>query len=189
MALYKKAGVSPLGGCLPMLLQFPILFAMFRFFPTSIELRQESFLWAKDLSTYDAIISWNANIPIISSIYGNHISLFTLLMTISTIISMKMGEATTSSQQMPGMKTMMYIMPVMFMFILNNFSAGLTYYYFLTNIISIGQNYLFKRFVDEDELLKKMESRKVKPVKKSKFQQRLEEMAKQRGYTPPKKKK
>jgi YidC/Oxa1 family membrane protein insertase len=189
MALYKKAGVSPLGGCLPMLLQFPILFAMFRFFPTSIELRQESFLWAKDLSTYDAIISWNANIPIISSIYGNHISLFTLLMTISTIISMKMGEATTSSQQMPGMKTMMYIMPVMFMFILNNFSAGLTYYYFLTNIISIGQNYLFKRFVDEDELLKKMESRKAKPEQKSKFQKRLEEMAKQRGYTPPKKKK
>ncbi len=189
MALYKKAGVSPLGGCLPMLLQFPILFAMFRFFPTSIELRQESFLWAKDLSTYDDNISWNDNIPILSSIYGNHISLFTLLMTISTIISMKMGEATTSSQQMPGMKTMMYIMPVMFMFILNNFLAGLTYYYFLTNIISIGQNYLFKRFVDEEELLRKMEVRKAKPVKKSKFQQRLEEMAKQRAYTPPKKKK
>ncbi|MBN1413707.1 MAG: membrane protein insertase YidC [Bacteroidales bacterium] len=188
MALYKKAGVSPLGGCLPMLLQFPILYAMFRFFPTSIELRQESFLWATDLSTYDAIISWKAHIPILSSIYGNHISLFTLLMTISTIVSMKMGEGSSAqTQQMPGMKTMMYIMPVMFMFILNNFSAGLTYYYFLANIITIGQNFLFKQFIDEKELLKKMEARKVKPIKKSKFQQRLEEMAKQKGYKPPKK--
>jgi YidC/Oxa1 family membrane protein insertase len=189
MALYKKAGVSPMGGCLPMLLQFPILYAMFRFFPTSIELRQQSFLWVTDLSTYDSIISWSANIPVLSNIYGNHISLFTLLMTISTIISMKMGEGqTASSQQMPGMKTMMYIMPVMFMFILNNFSAGLTYYYFLSNVITIGQNYLFKRFIDEEKLLKAMEARKVKPVKKSKFQQRLEEMAKQKGYKSPKKK-
>jgi YidC/Oxa1 family membrane protein insertase len=189
MALYKKAGVSPMGGCLPMLLQFPILYAMFRFFPTSIELRQQSFLWATDLSTYDSIFSWTANIPFLSNIYGNHISLFTLLMTISTIVSMKMGEGqTASSQQMPGMKTMMYIMPVMFMFILNNFSAGLTYYYFLSNVVTIGQNYLFKQFIDEDQLLKQMEARKVKPVKKSKFQQRLEEMAKQQGYKPPRKK-
>jgi YidC/Oxa1 family membrane protein insertase len=169
-----------MGGCLPMLLQFPILFAMFRFFPTSIELRQESFLWATDLSTYDAIVSWHAHIPILSTLYGNHISLFTLLMTISTIISMKMGEGSTAqTQQMPGMKTMMYIMPVMFMFMLNNFSAGLTYYYFLTNIITIGQNFLFKRLVDEKEILKAMEARKQKPVTKSKFQQRLEQMAKQ----------
>jgi len=185
MALYKKAGVSPMGGCLPMLLQFPILFAMFRFFPTSIELRQQSFLWATDLSTYDAIITWNANIPILSSIYGNHVSLFTILMTVTTIISMKMGEGTTAqTQQMPGMKTMMYMMPVMFMFMLNNFSAGLTYYYFLTNIITIGQNFLFKKLVDDEEILKNMEARKLKPVKKSKFQQRLEVMAKQKGYRP-----
>jgi YidC/Oxa1 family membrane protein insertase len=188
MALYKKAGVSPMGGCLPMLLQFPILFAMFRFFPTSIELRQQGFLWATDLSTYDAIISWNHYIPILSTIYGNHISLFTLLMTVSTIISMKMSDTTASTQQMPGMKTMMYIMPVMFMFMLNNFSAGLTYYYFLANVITIGQNYLFKQFVDDEELLRKMEARKAKPVKKSKFQQRLEAMSKQRGYKVPKKK-
>ncbi|MBN2481418.1 MAG: membrane protein insertase YidC [Bacteroidales bacterium] len=179
MALYKKAGVSPMGGCLPMMLQMPILFAMFRFFPTSIELRQEAFLWAKDLSTYDSILSWEAQIPILSNIYGNHISLFTLLMTVSTILSMKMNDTSASSQQMPGMKTMMYIMPVMFMFILNNFSAGLTYYYFLANAITIGQNYLFKQFVDEKEILSKMEAKKAKPVKKSKFQQRLEEMAKQ----------
>jgi YidC/Oxa1 family membrane protein insertase len=184
MALYKKAGVSPMGGCLPMLLQFPILFAMFRFFPTSIELRQEGFLWAKDLSTYDAIVTWNHAIPVL----GDHISLFTLLMTISTIISMKMSDTTASSQQMPGMKTMMYIMPVMFMFMLNNFSAGLTYYYFLANVITIGQNYLFKQFVDEKEILRKMEEKKAKPVKKSKFQQRLEEMAKQSGQRTPRKK-
>jgi YidC/Oxa1 family membrane protein insertase len=186
MALYKKAGVSPMGGCLPMLLQFPILYAMFRFFPTSIELRQQSFLWATDLSTFDSIFSWQATIPILSNVYGNHISLFTLLMTISTLISMKMGEGqTASSQQMPGMKSMMYIMPVMFMFILNNFSAGLTYYYFLANVITIGQNYLFKQFIDEEALLKQMESRKVKPEKKSRFQQRLEEMARQQGYKKP----
>jgi YidC/Oxa1 family membrane protein insertase len=188
MALYKKAGVSPMGGCLPMLLQFPILFAMFRFFPTSIELRQESFLWAKDLSTYDSILSWNHYIPILSNIYGNHISLFTILMTLSTIISMKISDTSSSSQQMPGMKSMMYIMPVMFMFILNRFSAGLTYYYFLANVITIGQNYLFKQFVDEKEIHRKIEERKAKQVKKSKFQQRIEEMAKQGGYRPVKKK-
>lgn len=175
MALYKKAGISPMGGCLPMLLQFPILFAMFRFFPTSIELRQEAFLWATDLSTYDAIITWKTAIPVL----GNHISLFTVLMTVSTILSMKMSDTSASTQQMPGMKTMMYIMPVMFMFMLNNFSAGLTYYYFLANVITIGQNYLFKQFVDEKEILRKIEEKKAKPVKKSKFQQRLEEMTKQ----------
>jgi YidC/Oxa1 family membrane protein insertase len=180
MALYKKAGVSPMGGCLPMLLQFPILFAMFRFFPTSIELRQQGFLWAKDLSTYDAIITWQHTIPLLQ----NHISLFTLLMTVSTIISMKMSD-TSSSQQIPGMKGMMYIMPVMFMFMLNNFSSGLTYYYFLANVITIGQNYLFKQFVDEKEILRKIEEKKSKTVKKSKFQQRLEDMAKQQGYRKP----
>lgn len=188
MALYKKAGVSPMGGCLPMLLQFPILFAMFRFFPTSIELRQEGFLWVKDLSTFDSIVSWNATIPFLSSIYGNHISLFTILMTVSTIVSMKLSDTASSTQQMPGMKTMMYVMPVMFMFMLNRFSAGLTYYYFLANMITIGQNYLFKQFVDEKEILRKIEEKKAKPVKKSKFQQRLEEMSKQAGKRPKRKK-
>jgi YidC/Oxa1 family membrane protein insertase len=188
MALYKKAGVSPMGGCLPMLLQFPILFAMFRFFPTSIELRQEGFLWATDLSTYDTILSWDKYIPFVSHIYGNHISLFTILMTVSTIISMKLSDTSSSSQQMPGMKGMMYIMPVMFMFMLNNFSAGLTYYYFLANVITIGQNFLFKQFIDEKEILRKIEERKGKPVKKSNFQKRIEDMAKQSGYRQPKKK-
>jgi YidC/Oxa1 family membrane protein insertase len=189
MALYQKVGVSPLGGCLPMLLQMPILFAMFRFFPTSIELRQQGFLWAHDLSTYDSIVEWSANIPFISSTFGNHLSLFTLLMTVSTILSMKLsGQTNMSNQQMPGMQTMMYIMPVMFMFILNKFSAGLTYYYFLTNVITIGQNYLFKSFINEEELLKKLESKKAKPRKKSKFAQRMEELAKQQGYKSAKKK-
>jgi YidC/Oxa1 family membrane protein insertase len=182
MDLYKRAGVNPMGGCLPMLLQLPILFAMFRFFPTSIELRQEGFLWAKDLSTYDAIISWQHAIPIL----GNHISLFTVLMTISTIISMKMSD-TSSTQQIPGMKGMMYIMPVMFMFMLNNFSAGLTYYYFLANMITFGQNIISKRFINADEVLATFEENKKKPLKKSKWQQRLEAAAKQRGINPPKK--
>jgi YidC/Oxa1 family membrane protein insertase len=184
MAFYKKAGVSPMGGCLPMLLQFPILFAMFRFFPTSIELRQQGFLWAHDLSTYDSILDLPFNIPM----YGDHVSLFTLLMTASTIITMKINSPSTSgSPQMPGMKGMMYIMPIMFMLILNKFSAGLTYYYFLANIITFAQNMISKRFVNEDEILKKLQENKKKPVKKSKWQQRLEAAAKQRGSRPPKK--
>ena len=179
MDLYKKAGANPMGGCLPMLLQFPILYAMFRFFPTSIELRQEKFLWATDLSTYDSILDLPFNIPM----YGDHVSLFTLLMTVTTMLSMRWNnQATAGSSQMPGMKTMMYIMPVMFMFILNNFSAGLTYYYFLANVITLGQNLLFKQFTDEEKILKKINARKNKPAKKSRFAQRLEELQKQQQY-------
>lgn len=189
MALYKKAGVSPMGGCLPMLLQMPFLFAMFYFFPTSIELRQQSFLWADDLSTYDAIVSWSANIPLITSFYGNHVSLFTILMTVSTIISMKMSNQTQmTDNQLPGMKTMMYMMPVIFMFVLNSFSAGLTYYYFLANVITIGQNEIFKRVIDEKKILAKIHANKAKPVKKSKFQERLEKMAKERSQMQAKRK-
>lgn len=184
MALYKKAGVNPLGGCLPMLLQMPILFAMFRLFPTSIELRHQGFLWATDLSTYDSILKLPFNIPM----YGDHVSLFTLLMTVTTIISMKMSQGTSSDYSaMPGMKSMMYIMPVMFMVFLNSWSSGLTYYYFLANVITIGQNEIFKRMIDEEKLLKKIHANKAKTVKKSKFQERLEKMAKERGYKMPKK--
>ncbi|MBN1186006.1 MAG: membrane protein insertase YidC [Bacteroidales bacterium] len=187
MALYRKVGVSPMGGCLPMLLQMPILFAMFRFFPTSIELRQESFLWATDLSTYDAILEWDKYIPVLSKIYGNHISLFTILMTVTTLLTMKMNNQTANtSTQMPGMKGMMYIMPVMFMFILNGFSAALTYYYFLTNIITFGQNLLFKRLVNDEEVLKKLHEKKGKePKKKTNWQKRMEMAAKQRGLQSP----
>ncbi|WP_297091981.1 membrane protein insertase YidC [uncultured Draconibacterium sp.] len=189
MALYRKAGVNPMGGCLPMVLQMPILFAMFFFFPTSIELRGESFLWAKDLSTYDSILSWDFTIPLIGNFMGNHLSLFTILMTITTIISTKLSQSATSTQGMPGMKTMMYMMPVMFFFLLNSYPSGLSYYYFLANLITIGQTYLIRSFVDEDKIRAQLQANKKKPAKKpSNFQKRLEEMAKQRGVQTPKKK-
>ena len=180
MALYKKVGVSPMGGCLPMVFQFPILVAMFYFFPASIELRQESFLWAKDLASYDSIYSWDTYVPILSNIYGNHISLFTLLMSIVNVFYTKVNsEMTASTNQMPGMKTMMYMMPVMFLFFFNNYSAGLSYYYFLSTLITVGQTFIMRRFIDEDALLAKLEANKKKPVKKSKFQERLDKMQKQ----------
>jgi YidC/Oxa1 family membrane protein insertase len=180
MGLYRKAGVSPLGGCLPMLLQMPILIAMFRFFPQSIELRQQSFLWATDLSTYDSILDLSFTIPF----YGDHVSLFTLLMTVSTLLITKVN----SSSQManPQMKWMMYLMPIIFLGVFNSYSAGLSYYYFLANMISIGQQYLFKSFVNEDEIHRKIQENKKKPTKKSKFQQRLEKMAKEKGMQLPK---
>ncbi len=181
MALYKRVGVSPLGGCLPMLLQMPILFAMFRFFPASIELRQKSFLWATDLSSYDSIVSWEGNIPLLSSFYGNHVSLFCLLMTISTIMYTYMqNKMNPTSISMPGMKVMMYMMPVMFLFIFNNYSSGLSYYYLLANLFTFAQMYFIRRFVDEKAILAKLNENKKKPEKKSKFQERLELMAKQR---------
>ncbi len=177
MALYKKAGVNPLGGCIPGLLQMPILIAMFRFFPTSIELRGESFLWAKDLSTYDSVLDLGFNIPF----YGDHVSLFTLLMTVSTLLFTKLNMQMTSASN-PQMKWMMYIMPVMFLGVFNNYSAGLSYYYFLSNIFGLGQQYLFKAFIDEESIHRQIQENKKKVVKKSGFQQRLEKMAKERGY-------
>jgi YidC/Oxa1 family membrane protein insertase len=182
MALYKKAGVNPMGGCLPMLFQFPVLIAMFFFFPTSIELRQESFLWATDLSTFDSI--WN--MPFTIPFYGNHVSLFCLLMTITTIISTYMNSQTQNTEAMHGMKTMMYIMPVMFLFILNSYASGLSYYYFLANVFTIGQIYIFRMMIDEDKIRAQIMINKKKPVVKSKFQQKLEEMAKQKGVQPRK---
>jgi YidC/Oxa1 family membrane protein insertase len=182
MDLYKRAGVNPMGGCLPMLLQMPILFAMFRFFPVSIELRQAHFLWATDLSTYDSIL----HLPFMIPMYGDHVSLFTLLMTASTLLTMKMTGSSPGSDQ-PGMKMMMYMMPIMFMLILNNFSAGLTYYYFLANMLTYAQNMISKRFINANAVLATLEENKKKPMKKSKWQQRLETAAKQRGINPPKK--
>ena len=182
MDLYKRAGVNPMGGCLPMLLQMPILFAMFRFFPVSIELRQAHFLWATDLSTYDSIL----HLPFMIPMYGDHVSLFTLLMTASTLLTMKMTGSSPGSDQ-PGMKMMMYMMPIMFMLILNNFSAGLTYYYFLANMLTYIQNIVSKRFINADAVLATLEQNKKKAIPKSKWQQRLEAAAKQRGINPPKK--
>jgi len=180
MALYKKAGVNPMAGCVPMLLQFPILIALFRFFPSAFELRQQSFLWATDLSSYDSIFSWTTQIPLLSTFYGNHISLFTLLMTISTIMYTKMNnDMMGSTQQMPGMKTMMYLMPIMFLGFFNNYSAGLSYYYMLANLFTFAQMFIIRRFVNEDKLHKRIQENKSKPVKKSSFQKRLEDMTKQ----------
>jgi YidC/Oxa1 family membrane protein insertase len=176
MGLYRKAGVNPLGGCFPMLLQMPILIALFRFFPASIELRQESFLWAKDLSTYDSIYNFSFSIPF----YGDHVSLFTILMTISTLLYTWMNSQMTAATN-PQMKYVMYLMPIMFLGIFNNYSAGLSYYYFLANMITFGQQYLFKSLVDEKAIHAKIQENKKKPIKKSNFQARLEKMAKDRG--------
>lgn len=178
MALYKKAGVNPMAGCVPMLLQLPILIALFRFFPSSIELRQQAFLWAHDLSSYDSILDLPFTIPF----YGSHVSLFTLLMTISTIFYTKLNSEMmgSSSNQMPGMKTMMYIMPVMFLGIFNNFASGLSYYYFLANMITFAQMFIIRKTIDEDKIRKQIQLNKTKPVKKSKFQAKLEELSKQR---------
>lgn len=176
MALYRKVGVSPMGGCLPMLLQMPILFAMFQFFPASIELRQESFLWATDLSSYDSILQLPFNIPF----YGDHVSLFCLLMAITNVVYTHINqEMQSSTQQMPGMKGMMYMMPVMFLVFFNNYASGLSYYYFISTLITIGQTLIIRRFVDEKALLAKLKANQKKPTKKSKFQQRLEDMQKQ----------
>ena len=173
MGLYRKAGVNPMGGCLPMLVQFPILIAMFRFFPASMELRQNAFLWADDLSAFDSIYDLGFNIPM----YGDHISLFTLLMTISTLMYTHMNSQMTSNQ-MPGMKWMMYLMPVMFLGFFNNYASALSYYYFLANIFTFSQMYFMRRFVDDERILAQLEENKKKPKKKSKFQKKLEEMQK-----------
>ena len=180
MALYREAGVNPLGGCIPVLVQMPILFAMFRFFPASIELRGQSFLWATDLSTYDALISWESHIPILSTLYGNHISIFTLLMTGSTILYTRMNQSMTAStgsaEQMKQMQVIMYLMPLIFMFVLNSYPAGLTYYYFLSNIVTFGMQWAIRRSVNDEAILAKIEAKKAQPKKQSKFQARLEEM-------------
>lgn len=176
MSLYKKAGVNPMAGCVPMLLQFPILIAMFRFFPAAFELRQQPFLWAHDLSSYDSIYNLPFNIPF----YGDHVSLFTLLMTISTIFYTKLNnDMMGSTNQMPGMKTMMYLMPIMFLGFFNNYSAGLSYYYLLANLFTFAQMFIIRRFVNEDKLHKRIQENKAKVVKKSSWQKRLEEMTKQ----------
>ncbi len=179
MKLYSQVGVNPLSGCIPMLLQMPILFAMFQFIPHAVELRHESFLWAHDLSTYDSIISWSANIPLISSFYGNHVSLFTLLMTVSTILYTWINSQSTAQMEGP-MKSMQYFMPIIFMFVLNKFPAGLTFYYFVSNLVSFGQIAVIRKFVDDEKIRAILEENKRKNAnkKKSKFQARLDEALK-----------
>ena len=180
MELYSRVGASPMSGCLPMLLQMPVLIALFMFFPSAIELRHQSFLWAHDLSTYDAVISWETNIPLVSTYFGNHISLFCLLMTITNIFYTKynMEMTNTGQQQMPGMQVMMYMMPLMFLVFFNQYASGLTYYYFISTLITIVQTLIFRYTVDEEKLLAKLEANKRKPVKRSGFLKRLEEIQK-----------
>ena len=177
MELYQKAGISPMGGCLPMLLQMPILFAMFRFFPASIELRQQKFLWADDLSAYDSIVDFGFNIPLL----GDHLSLFALLMAITMFIYSKMTSSQMSDDpNMAGMKFMsVWLMPIMMFFICNNLSAALSYYYLLSNIITMGMTWYIRKFVvTEEKVRADMMLRANQPKKKSKWQQRLEEAQK-----------
>ena len=180
MELYSNAGVNPMSGCLPLLLQMPILLAMFAFFPSSIELRQQPFLWADDLSSYDAIFTWDAYIPLITPYFGNHISLFCLLMTITNILYTKINmDSTGGGQQMLGMKLMMYLMPLMFLFIFNNYASGLSYYYFVSLLITIIQTYIFRKCINEEKVLAKLKENQKKPRKKSGFMARLEEAQRQ----------
>lgn len=179
MALYRKAGVNPMAGCIPLLLQLPILFALLRFFPTVFELRQSEFLWAEDLSTYDSILDFtNFSIPG----YGDHVSLFAILMTASTLLYTWMNQQMLATgNQLPGMKWLMYLMPVFFLGFLNSASAALSYYYFLSNMITFLQMFLMRRFVDEGAIRAKIEENKKKPVKKSGLMQRLEAAQRERA--------
>ena len=177
MELYRKAGISPAGGCLPMLLQMPILFAMFRFFPASIELRQQKFLWADDLSAYDSIVDFGTNVPLL----GDHLSLFALLMATTMFFYSKMSSSQMSNDpNMAGMKFMsVWMMPIMMFFICNNLSSALSYYYLLSNLITMAMTWYIRKYVvTEDRVRAEMMLNSSKPKKKSKWQQRLEEAQK-----------
>ncbi|HLU84534.1 MAG TPA: membrane protein insertase YidC [Vicingaceae bacterium] len=176
MALYRQTGVNPLAGCIPMLIQMPILFALFRFFPATFDLRQKSFLWAEDLSTYDSILELPFEIPF----YGAHVSLFTLLMAISMIFYTRANSQMTAGAGMEGamaaqMKIMMYLMPIMMLFFFNSYASGLSYYYLIANMMTIGQQFVIKKYIiDEEKLLAKIQANKAKPKKKSGFAAKLE---------------
>jgi YidC/Oxa1 family membrane protein insertase len=178
MALYRRSGVNPMAGCIPLLIQMPVLIAVFRFFPSAIQLRQEKFLWAEDLSAYDSVMDLGFHIPA----YGDHVSLFTLLMCVSTILITRMNSGQMDNG-MPGMKFMMYFFPVMMLFFFNNFASGLTYYYFISNLLSLVIMWAIKKyFIDEKRLLAQIHENRKKPqtAKKSAFMQKLEDAAKQR---------
>ncbi|MBO7492467.1 MAG: membrane protein insertase YidC [Bacteroidales bacterium] len=182
MALYRSAGVKPAGGCLPMLLQMPILIAMYRFFPASYELRQQSFLWAEDLSAYDSIWNFSHHVPLL----GDHLSLFTILMTIATIfytwINNKLMNPTQGNRdQQRMMNIMMYMMPIMFFFMFNNFASALTYYYLLFNILTFLQMWIFRKAIDENKLHEQLKANMKKPVKKSKWELKMEELQRQQA--------
>ena len=192
MELYGKVGVSPMSGCVPSLLQMPILFAMFSFFPAAIELRQQSFLWATDLSAYDSIMTLPFTVPFG---FGNHVSLFCLLMTATNIVYTKLNMANQATTDQPGgamMKWMMYLMPLMFLFMFNNYASGLSYYYFIATLISIVQTYAIRGFVDEKKILAQLHAKRAsnskKPAKKGGFMDRLEKMQREQQKTVQKRK-
>lgn len=185
MALYKDAGASPLAGCIPMLIQMPVLIAIFRLFPSSIALRQKAFLWAEDLSTYDQVASWTGEVPLVTWAYGNHISLFTLLMAITTLLYTHFNSSNMQQPQqegMPNMKYIMYFFPFMMIFWFNSYASGLSFYYFISTLMTMGIMFAIKKFfIDEEKIHAKMQANKANPKKKktkSKFAQRLEEAQK-----------
>lgn len=175
MALYSRAGASPFSGCLPLLLQMPILIAMFNFFPSAIELRGQSFLWAHDLSAPDTIFTLPFNIPF----YGNQVSLFCLLMTVVNVVYMHLSMQSQPNNSMPGMKVMQYMMPLMFLFFFNDYASGLSYYYLVSLLITIIQTWIFRRVIDEKKVRAQMMENAKKPRKKSGFMARLEEAQRQ----------
>lgn len=180
MGLYSQYGVSPMGGCLPMIIQFPVLMALFMFVPSAIELRQQSFLWADDLSTYDAFVTFPFHIPLL----GDHLSLFCMLMTVTTILNTKymmQQQDNGANPQMEAMKWMSYLMPIMFLFILNDYPAGLNYYYFLSTLISVATTLIMRKTTDEQKLLAQLEANRKDPkkMKKNGFAARPEAMQKQ----------
>ena len=186
MELYSKAGVNPLGGCIPMFLQMPVLIAMFHFFPASIELRQEGFLWAEDLSTYDSIASLPFTIPF----YGDHVSLFTLLMAVSTIIYTYMNQQLTGqNQQYPQMKYIVYLMPIVFLGVFNNYAAGLSYYYFLSNVVTFGQQFAIRAFLDDDKIHAKIQEKKKQPGKQNRLMRRMKEVQEEQNRQTRRRKK
>ena len=182
MKLYNKAGVSPMSGCIPAFIQMPIFYALFMFFPTSFALRQKSFLWADDLSSYDSIFEWTTQIPIISTFYGNHVALFPILASIAIFFYMMMTTGQNMPQQpgMPNMKFIMYLMPFMMLVFFNKYASGLSLYYFVSNLITIGIMLVIKNFIiNNDKILAKIEENKSKPKKENKFQKKMREMMEQ----------
>lgn len=184
MKLYNKAGVSPMSGCIPALLQLPIFYALFMFFPTSFALRQKSFLWAEDLASYDSIFEWTTNIPVISSFYGNHVSLFPILASIAIFFYMTLTTGQTMQMQqqpgMPNMKFIMYLSPLIMLIFFNNYASGLSLYYFISNLITIFIMLAIKKYIlDEDKIHAQIQENKKKPKKENKFQKKMREMMEQ----------
>jgi len=180
MKLYRKAGVSPMSGCIPAVIQMPIFYALFMFFPTSFALRQKPFLWADDLSSYDTIFEWTTHIPLISNFYGNHVSLFPILASIAIFFYMMMTSGQNMQQQpgMPNMKFILYLSPLMMLIFFNSYASGLSLYYFVSNLITILIMLTIKNFIIDDEKIHAQiqENKKKEPKKENKFQRKMREM-------------